>query len=275
MVDFGLSKHGDLDVRRRGCADAPDWMTAPHAVLGTAGYMAPEQVTGVAADARSDQFALGLILYEMLTGRRAFRRKTSVQTLAAILEDEPAPLAKLRPDTPPPVVAIVERCLAKSPDDRYAMTRTLARELREALDVVVMESRSHHSGRHPAVRRRRWPVAAGAALVLLAAAGAGWWARSGPRAGAARRHDPLGRADSADRRVAVRQHLARPGRPGVRRRAGRDAHQQPHAAGAIPAHAAGGAGDGGAHRTGRQRPRRAAGVRRHARGHRLGYSGRQ
>ena len=184
VVDFGLSKQAILTSGAEDATHAPDWMTAPHAVLGTAGYMAPEQVTGVAADARSDQFALGLILYEMLTGRRAFRRKTSVQTLAAILEDEPAPLAKLRPDTPPPVVAIVERCLAKSPDDRYAMTRTLARELREALDVVVMESRSHHSGRHPAVRRRRWPVAAGAALVLLAAAGAGWWARSGPRAGA-------------------------------------------------------------------------------------------
>ena len=97
VVDFGLSKLTVLPAGGDEATRVGDSMTAPHAVLGTAGYMAPEQVAGLNADARSDQFALGAILYEMLTGRRAFRRETSVQTLASILDDEPAHVSTLRP----------------------------------------------------------------------------------------------------------------------------------------------------------------------------------
>ncbi len=181
VVDFGLSKLTVLPAGGDEATRVGDSMTAPHAVLGTAGYMAPEQVAGLTADARSDQFALGAILYEMLTGRRAFRRETSVQTLASILDDEPAHVSTLRPDTPPSVAQIVGRCLAKRPDERYVSTRALARDLREALDALMMESRSSHSGRHLPARRRVWPTAAALLAVLaVAAAGALVWSRSDP-----------------------------------------------------------------------------------------------
>ncbi len=80
--------------------------------------MAPEQVTGRFVDFRADQFALGTLVYEMITGRRAFKRDTSVQTMAAIIEAEPEPIAGLSPDVSAELVTIVERCLAKDPADR-------------------------------------------------------------------------------------------------------------------------------------------------------------
>ena len=208
MVDFGLSKLTVLPAGGDEATWVGDSMTAPHAVLGTAGYMAPEQVAGLTADARSDQFALGAILYEMLTGRRAFRRETSVQTLASILDDEPAHVSTLRPDTPPSVAQIVGRCLAKRPDDRYLSTRVLARELREELDALVMESRSSHSGRHLPARRRGWlPIAALLAALAVASVGALVWSRRdpAPAAPAAPAFAP-----AADCRPAVREHLTEP-----------------------------------------------------------------
>jgi tetratricopeptide (TPR) repeat protein/tRNA A-37 threonylcarbamoyl transferase component Bud32 len=177
VVDFGLSKLTVVPADADEVTKAGNVMTAPHAVLGTAGYMAPEQVAGVAVDARSDQFALGAILYEMLTGRRAFRRETSVQTLAAILEDEPPHVSTLRHDTPPALAAIVGRCLAKRPDDRYAATRLLARELREARETLAMESRSKQSGRRATQRTARHRFWGLLALVLLAAIGALIWSK--------------------------------------------------------------------------------------------------
>jgi tetratricopeptide (TPR) repeat protein len=197
VVDFGLSKLTVVPAGADEATKAGHTMTAPHAVLGTAGYMAPEQVAGVAVDARSDQFALGAVLYEMLTGRRAFRRETSVQTLAAILEDEPPHVSTLRHDTPPALAAIVGRCLAKRPDDRYASTGVLARELREARETLAMESRSKPSGRHAAL----WPAHRGfwgpLALVLLAVASGVliWWRRDVP-------------PDAADPRQAEMRQIA-------------------------------------------------------------------
>jgi serine/threonine-protein kinase len=190
VVDFGLSKLTVFPSGAEEATQASDSMTAPHAVLGTVGYMAPEQVAGLTADARSDQFALGAILYEMLTGRRAFRRETSVQTMAAILEADPPDVSSLRPGTPPAVVQIVQRCLAKRPEDRYASTRMLARELREASDVLVMASRSSHTGKLAPVRRSLRPAAfavivrrglrppAFMVILALVAAGAAIWLRT-------------------------------------------------------------------------------------------------
>ena len=99
-------------------------------VLGTAGYMSPEQARGREVDYRSDQFTLGAILYEMATGRQAFLRETPAQTIAAIIEDPPQPLAELCPQMPPPVRWVIERCLEKEPAARYASTLDLARELK-------------------------------------------------------------------------------------------------------------------------------------------------
>ncbi len=130
IVDFGLSKVAPQPV---GSEDEthrlPDDLTTPHAVLGTVGYMAPEQVGRHEATFRTDQFALGIVLYEMLTGRRAFKRDSAIQTMAAIEKEQPTPLTKLRPGLPPQLVAIVERCLAKRPEDRYGSTHDLAHDL--------------------------------------------------------------------------------------------------------------------------------------------------
>ncbi len=139
ILDFGLAK---LEVSATGSrARAPsdtvtDPETLPGAVLGTTDYMSPEQARGGAIDARSDQFSLGAVLYEMVTGRRAFARETRADTLLAILQQEPAPIAPLRSDTPAPLRWIIERCLAKSPADRYVSTRDLSRDLQTLRDHI-------------------------------------------------------------------------------------------------------------------------------------------
>ena len=125
ILDFGLAK---LAAPGAGAA-APVSMTATGFVLGTAGYMSPEQASGRPVDFRSDQFSLGLILYEMATGRRAFSRSTAVQTLSAIIQDDPEPIESFNPRIPYPFRRLVDRCLAKDPEERYASTRDLARDL--------------------------------------------------------------------------------------------------------------------------------------------------
>ena len=188
IVDFGVSKaaptsHGGTDPT----VDTRT-LTAYDAIVGTVGYMSPEQVTSRHVDGRSDQFALGSILYEMLTRKRAFDRGTAVQTMAAIIEDEPEPLANLCPDLPQSIVTIVERCLAKNPENRYASTRDLARDLRDALTEVLTSPRPI-TGEHDRIRpSRSWTtVAAGfAAMVTLIGAVPGQQpARRAPAAAAA------------------------------------------------------------------------------------------
>jgi len=104
--------------------------TSPGRVIGTAAYMSPEQAAGRPVDEHTDQFAIGLLLYEMLAGVPAFHEETVAEILTAILRHEPAALSNLRPDTPAPLAWIVERCLAKEPSERYAATADLARDLR-------------------------------------------------------------------------------------------------------------------------------------------------
>ncbi|MEP6995619.1 MAG: serine/threonine-protein kinase, partial [Acidobacteriota bacterium] len=136
ILDFGLAKidahaHGDRGRRR----DQTVTEEIPEsAVVGTAGYMSPEQASGQPVDFRSDQFSLGLLVYEMLTGRRAFHLPTRAETLAAIIRQDPEPFGALAPRAPVPLRWIVERCLAKLPEDRYASTRDLARDLQSVRD---------------------------------------------------------------------------------------------------------------------------------------------
>ena len=141
ILDFGLAKlqgpTSDAAAPDSGMSDLPTLAveqaspaTSAGAVLGTAGYMSPEQARGRPVDHRSDQFALGTTLYEMATGHRAFHGETRAQALAAILEKDPEPITRLCPSFPAPARWIVERCLAKDPADRYASTLDLARELR-------------------------------------------------------------------------------------------------------------------------------------------------
>src|ERR1700730_7126966 len=127
ILDFGLAKLGSPS------GEGLDMRTTSHTpaglVLGTVGYMSPEQASGDRLDFRSDQFSFGLVLYEMVTGKRAFQKRTAPETLVAILREEAEPLGVRNPDAPAPLCWAIERCLAKEPDKRYVSTRDLAREL--------------------------------------------------------------------------------------------------------------------------------------------------
>jgi len=127
ILDFGLAKVTSPSGERPDmCATS---QTTPGLVLGTVGYMSPEQARGQPLDFRADQFSFGLVLYEMVTGKRAFQRSTAAETLVAILREEAAPIGAQNPDAPAPLCWAIERCLAKEPDKRYVSTRDLAREL--------------------------------------------------------------------------------------------------------------------------------------------------
>ena len=137
ILDFGLAKRLPRENGAAGMADVVTALeTAPGTVLGTAGYMSPEQAAGGRADCPSDQFSFGVILYEMLTGRRAFDRTTVAETLSAIIREEPVPIPQVNPAVPPPLRWIVERCLAKDPGERYTVTRDLARDVANARDHI-------------------------------------------------------------------------------------------------------------------------------------------
>lgn len=127
ILDFGLAKAAPALVQDEATAPLHAVSTEPGIVLGTAGYLAPEQAKGLEATPASDQFAFGALLYEMLSGERAFRKPSVVETLAAIIQEEPARLPA--PAVPPPLAWVVERCLSKDPRDRYADTRDLALDL--------------------------------------------------------------------------------------------------------------------------------------------------
>jgi serine/threonine protein kinase/Tol biopolymer transport system component len=137
LLDFGLAKLGaggsapDLRVDALTAlptAGAP--LTAVGTILGTSQYMAPEQLEGSEADARSDLFAFGAVLYEMATGRRAFEGSTPARVMSAILNDDPAPVSALQPGAPSALDRAVRICLAKEPDERWQSAGDLARELR-------------------------------------------------------------------------------------------------------------------------------------------------
>jgi serine/threonine protein kinase len=136
ILDFGLAKlqGPPLGGARSGPEAANFSLTQAGLVLGTPAYMSPEQASGRTLDFRSDQFAAGVIFYEMLSKRQTFRRATAVQTLSAVIQDEPEPIERLNPRVPPPLRWAISRCLSKDPEDRYSATRDLARELKQIKD---------------------------------------------------------------------------------------------------------------------------------------------
>jgi Tol biopolymer transport system component/predicted Ser/Thr protein kinase len=168
ILDFGLAKLAEPGIEQP--SEEPTLMkplTHAGVVLGTVGYMSPEQASGRPVDFRSDQFSLGTILFEMATGARPFQRPTAAETLAAIIREEPEPIARLNPRTPAPLRWIAERCLAKDPDDRYASTRDLARDLASLRDHLS-ETTSSGEAPQPPRARARARVGAGLALAGLA-----------------------------------------------------------------------------------------------------------
>jgi len=162
ILDFGLAKlkpegsdSGKTDMQTVSGA------TEPGVVLGTMGYMSPEQVRGKAADKRSDIFSFGTILYEMLSGQRAFRGDTAADTITAILTKEPPDLSRTNEDIHPGLDRIVRHCLEKNPEERFESARDVAFDL-EALSGVSAPAAAVSA---PEIKRRRlWPVVAGAVL---------------------------------------------------------------------------------------------------------------
>jgi len=172
ILDFGLAKLTHTDSHQGQTEQIPTLgRTEPHFVMGTAGYMSPEQAIGQRVDFRSDQFSFGALLYEMATGKAAFDRPTNPEKLAAIIREEPEPIAALNSRVPAQLRWIVERCLAKDPKDRYAATEDLARDLatiRDHASDLPSETRLPVATPPP---RRRWQPIALAVLLLAAFAG--------------------------------------------------------------------------------------------------------
>jgi serine/threonine protein kinase/Tol biopolymer transport system component len=179
ILDFGLAKLTQPESSGAAATMAPTVSggTEEGIILGTVGYMSPEQAMGGSVDYRSDQFSFGSILYEMATGRRAFQRASPPQTLTAIIQDDPEPIAALNPKIPVPVRWVIERCLAKRARDRYASTEDLARDLatlRDRLSEATSGLGILPPEAAPARRRPLWiGIAIGAGILL--AAGIGLW----------------------------------------------------------------------------------------------------
>lgn len=174
VLDFGLAKLVEAEATSTppsaATATAPD--TRPDSVVGTVGYMSPEQVRGAPVDHRSDVFSFGCILYEAATGTRAFAGDSSVETLHRILHDKPEPIEAVNPSVPAELRRLIRRCLAKNPDERPQSTRDLANglhEIAEEWDTLALSSGSGSAAGTRAARprsaRRLVAMIAGAAAI--------------------------------------------------------------------------------------------------------------
>jgi len=200
VLDFGLAKLTDSsplsqtgsagDDATRTIAEAP--VTVEGSIIGTVSYMSPEQAQGKKVDSRSDIFSFAVVLYEMVTGTRAFAGDSALSTLSAILRDEARPIPEIAPDTPPQLEHVIHRCLRKQPDQRFQTMK----EVQAALGALKHESDSGmlyrtRAGMEPWPKSKpstlpmgmSWLTGAGAAVVVLAIAGGGawWWTHRTPK----------------------------------------------------------------------------------------------
>jgi Tol biopolymer transport system component/tRNA A-37 threonylcarbamoyl transferase component Bud32 len=180
LLDFGLAKGGAITLSAGSTAYPADGatmqksLTQEGTILGTFQYMAPEQLEGLDADARTDIFALGVLLYEMASGRRAFSGKTKTSLIAAIVGGEPTPIREIQPLTPPAFEHVIAKCLAKDPDHRWQSAADVASEL-----AWIGSASSTEQGPAVVVRRKSRSAAllAGAALVVASLIAAAIWLR--------------------------------------------------------------------------------------------------
>src|SRR5271170_7003399 len=172
ILDFGLAKLKQHQPDPDGTAPTMTQKTDPGMVMGTAGYMSPEQVRGKTVDHRTDLFAFGAILYEMLSGKRAFRRSTSAETMTAVLNDDPPSISQIVQSTPPGLQRVVHRCLEKNPEQRFYSAHDLAFALEALSDSGSSPVNVIDRG-----GRSRWAWAAAVAAVVALAAGGfiAWW----------------------------------------------------------------------------------------------------
>jgi serine/threonine protein kinase/Tol biopolymer transport system component len=165
ILDFGLAKM--VQPKESGGGPNPT-VTVPGITLGTVGYMAPEQVRGLNVDSRSDIFAFGVILYEMVLGKRAFEKPTSADTMSSILNEEPPSISQLAPDTPAAIERVVRRCLEKYPDQRFQSASDLAFALEALADPTISSITAAHLIRAVEPKRNHLPVLLALAGSLLA-----------------------------------------------------------------------------------------------------------
>lgn len=167
ILDFGLAKLTHPEADDSGDAPTQQIATDAGTVMGTVGYMAPEQVRGKAADPRSDIFAFGAILYEMLSGKRAFHGDSPVDTMSAILKEDPPDLSETNRNVSPALERIVRHCLEKNPAERFQSARDVGFNL-EALSDISTTSRGGVRALPEAPASRRWLMPALAALLVVA-----------------------------------------------------------------------------------------------------------
>ncbi len=178
ILDFGLAKARSAlpDAGAETHSPTVSGYTEPGTVMGTVGYMSPEQVRGVAVDHRSDLFSFGVVLYEMLTGRRAFQRETAAETMTAILKEEPAEPDGSDGGIPPALALVLRHCLEKKPEKRFQSARDLAFALETASSTTSSAAVAVSLGRPRSVPVWRW---LGVAALAAAAAAAGYFVRLG------------------------------------------------------------------------------------------------
>jgi WD40 repeat protein len=167
ILDFGLAKLTRPESESSGDAPTQQVVTDAGTVMGTVGYMSPEQVRGKASDARSDIFAFGAILYEMLSGKRAFHGDSAADTMSAILKEDPPDLAETNRNVSPALERIVRHCLEKNPAERFQSARDVAFNL-DALTNVSTSSRAGVRAIPEEPSRRRWLLPVLGGLLVLA-----------------------------------------------------------------------------------------------------------
>jgi serine/threonine protein kinase/Tol biopolymer transport system component len=187
ILDFGLAKLTQAEAATEGATVTLQERTDPGQVLGTVGYMSPEQLRGQSADNRSDIFALGAVLHEMLTGKRAFQKPTSADTMSAILNEEPPSISQVAPDTPRSLQRVVHRCLEKNPEQRFQSASDLAFALQELSDSSASSPSNgalsrENEGQEDKRPNRSQTALVGVALVFVlgAAVSAYLWTRPAP-----------------------------------------------------------------------------------------------
>ena len=180
LLDFGLAREcavslPDAAATMMGAAAGNKTaLTGQGSILGTVQYMSPEQVEGKPVDARTDIWAFGCVVYEMVTGAPAFAGGSPASVIAAILEREPIPACQLQPATPPAVERVIRTCLEKDPAERWQSSRDLLRELKW-IGEARRPAPALSAAAQPAKRGRRLLLTAGAGMLIMAALGAAWF----------------------------------------------------------------------------------------------------
>ncbi len=198
-------------------------LTASGMIVGTPGYMAPEQARGASPDPRADLFSLGCVLYELCTGEKPFRGDTVLAILSALANDEPAPVRSLNPALPIGVEVLVRRLLAKQPAQRPASAREVADTLGRLAAPCPEGTPSV-----PVRPRRSWLVAAAAALAVVSAASAIWWSRPTPLAAPCPEGTPPASTEARQEHAAEKKREPTPQLPTV--------DPQPHAPDRLVGH---------------------------------------